>query len=212
LTLRNPDLYVYLIRIPPLLFALTIHEFAHAWAAYRCGDPTAKDLGRLTFNPLAHLDPLGTICLLFAPFGWAKPVPVNPYNFRHPRRDDILVSVAGVAANLATAIIAAGALRLALHLGFQPAGSPAAEAAADMALVLVQISVGLMLFNLIPIPPLDGSHVLRDLLPYEAARFYDQVAPFTSFLLVVLVVSHGFDVILGWPHHQIVGLLLGPAS
>jgi len=210
--LRNPDLYVYLIRIPPLLFALTIHEFAHAWAAYRCGDPTAKDLGRLTFNPLAHLDPLGTICLLFAPFGWAKPVPVNPYNFRHPRRDDILVSVAGVAANLATAIIAAGALRLALHLGFQPAGSPAAEAAADMALVLVQISVGLMLFNLIPIPPLDGSHVLRDLLPYEAARFYDQVAPFTSFLLVVLVVSHGFDVILGWPHHQIVGLLLGPAS
>jgi Zn-dependent protease len=81
-----------------------------------------------------------------------------------------------------------------------------------MALVLVQISVGLMLFNLIPIPPLDGSHVLRDLLPYEAARFYDQVAPFTSFLLVVLVVSHGFDVILGWPHHQIVGLLLGPAS
>ena len=210
--MRNPDLYVYLIRIPPLLFALTIHEFAHAWAAYRCGDPTAKDLGRLTFNPLAHLDPLGTICLLFAPFGWAKPVPVNPYNFRHPRRDDILVSVAGVAANLATAIIAAGALRLALHLGFQPAGSPAAEAAADMALVLVQISVGLMLFNLIPIPPLDGSHVLRDLLPYEAARFYDQVAPFTSFLLVVLVVSHGFDVILGWPHHQIVGLLLGPAS
>ena len=210
--MRNPDLYVYLIRIPPLLFALTIHEFAHAWAAYRCGDPTAKDLGRLTFNPLAHLDPLGTICLLFAPFGWAKPVPVNPYNFRHPRRDDILVSVAGVAANLATAIIAAGALRLALHLGFQPAGSPAAEAAADMALVLVQISVGLMLFNLIPIPPLDGSHVLRDLLPYEAARFYDQVAPFTSFLLVVLVVSHGFDVILGWPHHQIVGLLIGPAS
>ena len=106
------NLNFFLVRVPPLLFALSIHEFAHAWAAYLCGDTTAKDRGRLTLDPLAHLDLMGSLCMLLVGFGWAKPVPINPYNFRHPRRDDIFVSLAGVAANLATALTVALLLRL----------------------------------------------------------------------------------------------------
>ena len=85
--MANFDIQLLLMRVPPVLFALTIHEYAHAWMAWRCGDPTARDMGRLTLHPLAHLDPIGTLCLLLARFGWARPVPVNPANFRHPRRD-----------------------------------------------------------------------------------------------------------------------------
>lgn len=203
------DLVEWLIRIPPLLFALTIHEFAHALAAYLCGDDTARRNGRLTLDPLAHLDPIGTICLLFpgSVFGWAKPVPVNPAYFRHPRRDDILVSIAGVAANLATAIVAAIALRLAVHPGVAPGGLE--RTVLRMLFLLCVMSIGLMLFNLIPVPPLDGSHVLRNLLPYEAARAYDRLAPFAPFLLLMLVFTRATEVILFWPLFRILGALLG---
>ncbi|HPD15002.1 MAG TPA: site-2 protease family protein [Planctomycetota bacterium] len=199
------DLTLFVLRIPPLLFALTIHEFAYGWSAYLCGDPTAKHLGRLTFNPLAHLDPIGALCLLFAPFGWAKPVPVNPYNFRHPRRDDILVSLAGVAANLATAVV------VALLLRAFPA-APASEIGRYfwiMLFILLQISVGLALFNLIPIPPLDGSHVLRNLLPREQAIAYERLAPAMSVVFLVLIVSRAIDLVLLPPHTFLVRLLLG---
>jgi Zn-dependent protease len=205
------DLYSLLLRVPPLLFALTIHEFAHAGSAYLCGDPTAKDQGRLTLHPLVHLDPIGTLCLLFAPFGWARPVPVNPLNFRHPRRDDILVSLAGVAANLATALLVAVALRLALQLDVDPLGSQAAKAAWTMAQLLVVISLGLMLFNLIPVPPLDGSHVLKNLLPRDAAVAYERSAPITSILFLMLILTGAFGTILGRPLFALVRLLLGPA-
>lgn len=203
------NLIEMLLRVPPLLFALTVHEFAHAWVAYRCGDPTARNLGRLTFNPIAHLDPLGTICLLFAPFGWAKPVPVNPYNFRQPRRDDILVSLAGVGANLATALTVGLLIRLAVHLGFNPAVSQVTLTLWVMLHLLLIMSVGLALFNLIPIPPLDGSHVLRNLLPTDMALTYERLAPVTSIVFLVLVVSGVLGRVLGPPLYFLVGLLLG---
>ncbi len=207
------DLMEKLLRVPPLLFALTVHEFAHAWMAYRCGDATAKLQGRLSFNPLVHLDPIGALCMLFGPFGWAKPVPVNPYNFRNPRRDDILVSVAGVGANIATAISLAIVFRVAAHLGFNPASSQAMLTVWNMLFVLLLMSVGLFLFNLIPVPPLDGSHVVRNLLPYDKAVAFERLGPIFSVAFLVLMVTNGshgiIDKVLGPPHVFIVRLLLG---
>jgi len=201
------DFTLFLLRIPPLLFALTIHEYAHAYAAYLCGDPTAKLRGRLTFNPIVHLDPIGALCLLFAPFGWARPVPVNPYNFRHPRRDDIFVSLAGVTANIATAVVVAIILRIAGPT--HAFSSPLARHFWVMLQILLFMSVGLFLFNLIPIPPLDGSHVLRNMLPYDKAAAYERLAPALSLALLVLVVSGGVGWILYHPFNFIIGLLLG---
>ena len=202
------DLASMLIRIVPLLFALTVHEYAHALAAYHCGDDTARLNGRLTLDPLAHLDFLGTLCLLFGPFGWAKPVPVNPYNFRHPRRDDIIVSLAGVTANLATAIAVALVMRL--TLGFGLWATRVGAIAWNMLFLLCLMSVGLMLFNLIPLPPLDGSHVVRNLLPYEKARAYDRLTPLAPFILLVLVLTPAIRYVLMWPLERILVGLLGP--
>ena len=158
-----------MLRALPILWAITIHEFAHGWVAHKCGDDTALHAGRLTLNPLAHLDPFGTLCFLIAGFGWAKPVPVNPYNFRNPRRDDILVSVAGVCANLLSALA--------------------------FALILLV----LIFFNLIPIPPLDGSHVLEQFLPWGLRERYNRdIKPYGMFILMGLIFilpMLGFDVL-----------------
>ncbi|MEK7309862.1 MAG: site-2 protease family protein [Planctomycetota bacterium] len=179
-----PDLEMLLLRIPNLLVALTLHEFCHAYMAYRCGDPTPKFMGRLTLNPLSHLDPIGTICILFAPIGWAKPVPVNPYNFRHPSRDDILVSLAGPFANLSIAIIIGSTLRVLTITNI---------AIPIIALKLlglgVVMNIGLILFNLIPVYPLDGHHVLRELLPsYKAKEKYEAFNRIAPFLLLAIIV------------------------
>jgi len=200
------DLEFFLIRIPPLLFALRIHEFAHAWSAYLCGDPTAKLQGRLTLDPLAHLDPIGTLCMLFAGFGWAKPVPVNPYNFRYPRRDDILVSLAGVGANLATALTVA--LVLNLTSGSSLWASRAGLVVWKMLLTLLIFSLGLLLFNLLPVPPLDGSHVLENLLPRDAAMAYPRLRPYAPLLLAALILTHAVDGLLGWALSGLLRLLL----
>ncbi len=207
--MRDFNLVAMLLRVPPLLFALTVHEFAHAWVAWRCGDPTAKMQGRLSFNPLVHLDPIGALCLLFAPIGWAKPVPVNPYNFRHPRRDDILVSLAGVAVNMATAIAVAILLRLAWAAGIQPLSSRALAIVWVMLYELCLMSIGLAIFNLIPIPPLDGSHVLQNMLPYEQAVAYRRLAPITSMVFLVLVVSGAISNVIFWPVIHLARFFLG---
>lgn len=198
-----------LLRVPPLLFALTVHEYAHAWAAWRCGDPTAKFQGRLTFNPLVHLDPIGALCLLFGPFGWAKPVPVNPYNFRNPRRDDILVSLAGVTANLLTAIAIAAFVRISVRTGFVPPHSGAFAHLWHMVSLLFVMSVGLFVFNLIPVPPLDGSHVLQNILPSDMALAYQRAAPITSVVFFVLIVSGALDPIIGPLNIFLIRVLLG---
>ncbi|MDR1599553.1 MAG: site-2 protease family protein [Oscillospiraceae bacterium] len=186
-----------LYRIPAVLFALVLHEWAHGYVAYRLGDPTAKDMGRLTLNPIPHLDPWGAVLMLFMGFGWAKPVPINPRNFANPRRDDLLVSIAGVTMNLilflafmTLAVAADRALwlpevfeqsTLMDRLSFQgeilpylltgygdyfvewytrPAMLPVLRITAQIAMVNLTIAI----FNLIPLPPLDGSHVLNDLV------------------------------------------------
>ncbi|MFP4460450.1 MAG: site-2 protease family protein [Candidatus Zixiibacteriota bacterium] len=141
--------------IPPILLALTVHEFFHGYVAFRLGDPTAKHEGRLTLNPLKHLDPLGTIALVIFHFGWAKPVPVNPYYLRNPRRDMIFVALAGPLSNLAMAILF-GILVKFNYMGM--VSYP--EVLFKMLVFGMYINVILMAFNLIPIPPLDGSKIL----------------------------------------------------
>lgn len=163
-----------LITVPAILISLTVHELAHARTALAFGDPTAKYAGRITLNPLAHLDPIGTLCLLFAFFGWAKPVPVNPANL-HPRGlGNFAVSLAGPGSNLCLAVAGGVALKIILeHLG--PNGLPQQfflRAALAMLLALLLVNISLCLFNLIPLFPLDGSHILQELLPFHLHHRY----------------------------------------
>lgn len=187
------DPVIFIARLPAILIGLTFHEYAHGLAAYYCGDPTAKYAGRLTLNPLAHLDPIGTICLLFAPIGWAKPVPVNPYNYRHPR-SEYLVSLAGVTTNLLIAIAAGLVIRL-----LMAARVPLTEPVAFVLFFLVIINIGLAIFNLLPIYPLDGSHVMQELLPYRYKEDYRRFSRYGPFIILFLALSGGLS-----------GIILGP--
>lgn len=169
-----------LIRIPAILLALTVHEYAHAKAASAMGDPTAKMQGRMTLNPLSHIDPMGFLCLLLAGFGWAKPVPLNPYFFSNPRKGMMWSSAAGPLANLAAAAICAGVFRV--------LGSPEGLLAGLLA-VGIFYNVTLALFNLLPIHPLDGSHVLKGLLSPQAAAAlgrYDRALMYGLFGVILL--------------------------
>ncbi len=179
-----------LLSAPPILIALTVHEFAHAYVAYRLGDPTAKMLGRLTLNPLKHLDPLGTIMLFVANFGWAKPVPVNPQYFRHPNRDMLLVAAAGPVSNLLLAFLAGMILRLS-HTEILPL----AEGGVTVMVMLrygLFINLVLAFFNLIPIPPLDGSKILRSLLPPRLLVSYLRFETVGPLLLLALILIGQF--------------------
>lgn len=168
-----------------LLPLLTLHEFAHAWVAWKCGDDTAKLQGRVTVNPLAHMDLIGTVILpiitltmsSFA-FGWGKPVPVNPYNLRNRRRDDTLVSIAGPAMNLAIGI---GVLMLA-RVG-QLIGS---EMMVDACFRLAVLSLILCFFNMIPVPPLDGSHVLKNMIGMSDETYY-RISQYGFILVIILI-------------------------
>lgn len=179
------------IMLVPGLLAVTCHEVAHGFVADRCGDPTARLLGRLSLNPLRHLDLIGTLALLLLGFGWARAVPVNPGNLRRTRGDMVLVALAGPGANLLLALFWA----LCLRWGATAAGSlppdngtlAVAEPVALMAAFGLYINVILTLFNLLPIPPLDGGRVLMNLLPERLAEGLRRIEPFGLVVIVVLV-------------------------
>ncbi|MBW2684093.1 MAG: site-2 protease family protein [Deltaproteobacteria bacterium] len=182
-----------IILAPPLLLALTVHEFAHGYVAYRLGDPTAKNAGRLTLNPLKHLDPIGTIAFFFIKFGWAKPVPVNPNYFKNPRKDMLWVALAGPATNLAMAIISAIMTKLVWALASLLPYSATAEAILvplnAMLIASVWINLVLCIFNFLPIPPLDGSRILSGILPDDLARSYQQVERYGFIIILILAFS-----------------------
>jgi Zn-dependent protease len=203
MTLQHVDI---LFKLIVFLFAISIHESAHAWMANRCGDPTARMLGRISLNPIRHIDPVGTILLpaiamyYSAPvLGWAKPTPVDPRNFRNPVRDDILTSVVGPISNFLVASCAL--VGLVLIKSLSPVGHqlvsdfPRSLMSLQTDSVLLplclllfefmQINILLGVFNLIPVPPLDGSHVLRHFLPTGALRVYDTVGMFGLIALIV---------------------------
>ena len=178
---------------PPLLLALTCHEFAHGYVAYRLGDPTAKSLGRLTLNPLKHLDPIGTIAFFFIKFGWAKPVPVNPGYFKDPKKDMLWVALAGPATNLALAIVSATLAKGLWFFASQLPYSTMAEAILvplnGMLIASVWINLVLCIFNFLPIPPLDGSRILMGLLPNRLATSYMKFERYGFVLVLILAFS-----------------------
>ncbi len=176
----------------PVLFAVTLHEVAHGWVARMYGDQTAAVLGRLSLNPIRHVDPVGTILvpllmMLTAGFmfGWAKPVPVVMRNLRHPRQDMAKVAIAGPAANLVMAVFWGMLLKLGLFLG----GQGLWEGLIYMSVAGIAINLILMILNLFPVPPLDGSRVLNGLLPESAARVVDRLEPYGLMIVVVLLVT-----------------------
>ena len=180
-----------LLSVPPILLALSFHEYAHGWMAYRLGDPTAKNEGRLTMNPLAHLDPLGTMMIIIVHFGWAKPVPVNPMNLRDPKKDMLWIALAGPVSNV---IMAAGLgliLRIMIGMGMRVDGSFLGYFQ-YMLYFAVMINLVLAIFNMIPIPPLDGSKILFGLLPTEYEEGYLRFQQFGPMLLLGLVVMNSF--------------------
>ncbi|KTD07171.1 site-2 protease family protein [Legionella jamestowniensis] len=185
----------------PVLFAITFHEAAHAWVAYRLGDTTAKMLGRLSFNPIKHIDLIGTIIVPIAililsqfnfVFGWAKPVPINDSQFRNPRRDVALTTAAGPLSNLLMAVIWAGLLKLATNL--DPQSSNFALFLLLTARAGIIINLLLAYLNLIPIPPLDGSRIVASLMPPRSASIYLRLEPWGFFILIILM----FTGILAW--------------
>lgn len=204
------------IMLVPALLAVTFHEVAHGYAAERCGDPTARLLGRLTINPLRHLDPIGTLALLLLGFGWARAVPVNPGNLRRTRQDMVLVALAGPGANLALALLCALILRWGGALsGPTPVESDAllvSEPLSLMAAFGLYINVILALFNLLPIPPLDGGRVLLNVLPERSAAMLRRIEPFGLILIVFLVFGTSlWQAVFAPLVFQVVALLAGPS-
>ncbi len=190
----NDFILQLIILAPPILLALTVHEFAHGYVAYRFGDPTAKDQGRLTLNPLKHLDPLGTLAFFIIKIGWAKPVPVNPNYFRNPRKDMLWVALAGPAVNFVMAIISALLTKTVWFIAASIPYSPLAEAILvplnEVLMASVWINLVLCIFNFLPIPPLDGSKILAGLLPPDLARSYASVERY-GFVLIMLLAFSG---------------------
>ena len=202
------------IEFAVLLFSLTVHEMAHAWTADSLGDPTARLLGRVSLNPLVHADPIGTILFPLvamisgAPLlGWAKPVPVNGRRLGHPRRDFVFVAAAGPASNLLMAFTAAVLLAI---LPVSPQTLGESNVTVPLAAILslaIQLNVLLAVFNMIPIPPLDGGNVLAGLLPATLAMSFNRIRPYGFILLYALILTNGFDYIIVPPYRFILSWL-----
>ncbi len=207
-----PEVGQLLVILPVLLLSLTIHETAHAATADWYGDPTARRLGRISLNPVVHVDPVGTVILPLIGilaggfvFGWAKPVPVNPANLRRPRQDFLVIAAAGPASNI---LLAIGASWLLAAVGLEAAGGWAG-AVATFAFAMLQLNLLLAVFNMIPVPPLDGGNVLAGLLPAGLADAYDRlVRPYGFLILLVLMATGGLYRIIGPPMSLLMGWLL----
>ena len=201
---QNPAAFVLIAAA--LVLALSVHEAAHAYVARRLGDPTAEHMGRLTLNPLAHLDPIGTVLIFIVGVGWAKPVPVNPGNFRDPALDNLKVALAGPASNLLLAIFFAG-----MNYVFQPEPG---SLASTFTSTIVWLNLTLMFFNLIPIPPLDGSKILGTVMDFGTYMYLEQYGSYFLFGLLALSYA-GFPILqtlIFTPTRFVFGILMGTGA
>ena len=189
----NQSLFTYLVRAMVLLTAIPIHECAHAWASNKLGDPTAKNLGRLTLNPLPHLDLIGSVLMLFTGFGWAKPVPVTTRNFKNVKKGMILTALAGPAANILLALLSLILYKLWCYFLYPllAINFTTASAIAQIFYIMCLLNINLAVFNLIPIPQLDGSRVLTAVLP---ARLYYKVMQYEQYIIYGVFII----LMLGW--------------
>lgn len=190
--------------LPGLVIAMVIHEYAHARTAVALGDFTPRMMGRLTLNPMAHIDPVGLVMLFLVHFGWAKPVMINPRNFRNPRRDDIMVSLAGPAANLVMAFLA-----LFVLVAYSSFVGCMSQGMYYVLRLIVEYNIGFAIFNLIPLPPLDGSHVLRQLLPYRMQYRYAQLERYSFLILIAMLCTPVLSYILVPMRYAIWQIFLG---
>ena len=185
----NFDLNRIIFTLPGVLVAITLHEFAHAYAAYKIGDSTAEHYGRLTLNPLAHIDIAGFLMLLIAGFGWAKPVPINPNNFSSRKLGTFLVSIAGVTMNILLAILFTVLLAMQYRYG-------SSTMVTSIIINAVRINVGFAIFNMLPIPPLDGSKVILAFLPTQAEYYYYKFQKYSYAILFALLFFNIIDIVL----------------
>ena len=188
------DFGYFLIRaitsLPGIIIAMVIHEWAHARVAYALGDPTPRMMGRLTLNPAAHLDLIGLLMLFIVHFGWAKPVQINPYNFKNPRRDDILVSLAGPGSNFAMAFVTLIFMIILAKMEF-----PMSEGMQLVFSSIIIININFGIFNLIPIPPLDGYQVLKQMLPYELSEKLEVLERYSFLILIIILMTPVISII-----------------
>lgn len=203
--IMNTYIQQLILLMVPVLFSITFHEVSHGYVAYRLGDPTAKNAGRLTLNPIKHIDIVGLLVLMITRMiGWAKPVPVDYRYFKNPKKDMMWVSLAGPASNLGLAVVFAviykvfGGMLMTSYL----------YPLSFMIQIMISINVGLAIFNLIPIPPLDGSHILEGLLPPDLAREYGKIAPYGFMILLLLIFTRVVDFVIFPIIRVIVNLLL----
>ncbi len=200
------DIYSTVISLPGLIVALSLHEFAHAWMAVKLGDPTPKMQGRLNVNPLSHMDPIGTICLLFAGFGWGKPVQINPTNFRKPEKDSAKVALAGPVMNFMLSIISSIIYALlivaAIKTGNYETGLTGYTYTGvwgtliNIMLYSMFLNLGLCIFNLLPFPPLDGSKIFRAILRGKAKEFLYTLEKYSMIIIMILFATHATSYII----------------
>lgn len=185
-----------LLILPGIIIGLSFHEFAHAYAAVKLGDTTPRFQGRVTINPMSHVDPIGFLCLLLVGFGWGVPVQINPRSFKNPRRDEFIVSIAGVVMNFIIAVVFVGIFRLLFAISpaflYGNLGSVITEIVADT----IQINLVLMVFNLIPIPPLDGFGIITQIFNLRNTKIYWTLYQYGQLILILMIVFNITDLII----------------
>jgi Zn-dependent protease len=184
-----------LLTLPGIILGLSLHEFAHAWMSDRLGDPTPRRQGRLTINPLAHIDPLGFVALLLVGFGWGKPVMIDAGYYKNRRRDEFLVAIAGVTMNLIIAVILSFPAKALMNM-YYSSGSALVENIFYIVYYAVSINVCLMVFNLIPCPPLDGWNIVTQIFRLDRYRWWYRVYQYGQWILILLIVANITDLIL----------------
>lgn len=201
-------LYTMMLMLPGIIIGISFHEAGHAFASYRLGDPTPKFQNRLTLNPARHIDPVGIIALFFAGFGWGKPVQINPSYYKHRRRDEFIVSIAGITVNFIMAIIFSVILALIFKFAAGFAINSVGEVVVEILVNIVNINVVLMIFNLLPVPPLDGFGIITQIFNLEKYSWYYTLYQYGPFILVALIVLDVTHIIITPIYSLIMNLLM----